>query len=86
MSHGKLRLNLADLRLKSFETTTPTSDVRGTVRGMDSECTECTGCTACTLSEPACSGLTECSFITLCVYSCGGPSGWNASTTDGGGC
>ncbi|HEU0012536.1 MAG TPA: hypothetical protein VFQ45_02595 [Longimicrobium sp.] len=47
MPNGKLRLNLADLRLKSFETTESPTPARGTVQGME----QCGACTYCTVSE-----------------------------------
>ncbi|HEU0012537.1 MAG TPA: hypothetical protein VFQ45_02600 [Longimicrobium sp.] len=73
MANGKLRLNLAELRLKSFETTAGPSAERGTVRGMD-QCGACTYCTACTNS---------CGAATWCIDSCAGPSNDSgASQTD----
>jgi len=42
--NDKLRLNLADLRLKSFGTTESSASMRGTVRGME-QCGICTFCT-----------------------------------------
>ena len=77
MADGKLRLNLAALRLKSFETTPDPQATRGTVVGMDDDsCTNCSACTACTNS---------CGQMTWCIGSCGGPSGCGgASQTDSG--
>ena len=74
MSDGKLRLNLAALRLKSFETTPHPSVLRGTVVGMDDD--SCSACTFCTNS---------CSAMTWCIGTCGGPTNCNnASVTDSG--
>jgi len=78
MSDGKLRLNLAALRLKSFETTPDTGGARGTVLGMDSECSQCTGCTQCTLATYGCSQATNCGAVS-CWQSGGCPG---ASATD----
>lgn len=75
MSDGKLRLNLAALRLKSFDTTPNVEAERGTVQGMACEvCSQCTGCTNCTLATYGCSQ------VTYCGYGTGGCPG--ASATD----
>ena len=74
MPNGKLRLDLAALRLKSFETTADPGAERGTVRGMDQDCGACTYCTGCTNS---------CGQVTWCIGSCNGPTGCGgASQTD----
>jgi hypothetical protein len=74
MPSDKLRLNLAALRLKSFETTPDPNAARGTVVGMDDD--SCGACTFCTNS---------CGQMTWCIGSCGGGSGCTgASQTDSG--
>lgn len=50
MPNGKLRLSLADLRLKSFETTGSTTPVRGTVQAME-QCGWCSNCSNSTCSN-----------------------------------
>lgn len=78
MSNRKLRLDLAGLRLKSFETTPQPGAMRGTVMGMDSECDTCTGCTQCTAATYGCSQVTNCGYVSC--YQSGGCPG--ASATD----
>jgi hypothetical protein len=76
MSDGKLRLNLAALRLKSFDTTPDVKAERGTVLGMVCEpCSQCTGCTNCTAATYGCSQITYCGYGT-------GPVCPGASATD----
>jgi hypothetical protein len=74
MPSGKLRLNLAALRLKSFETTPDTGAMRGTVAGMDES--QCSPCTNCTFNTATCSALTMCGNGS-CQNTC-----LNASVTD----
>ncbi|HEU0012535.1 MAG TPA: hypothetical protein VFQ45_02590 [Longimicrobium sp.] len=77
MPNGKLRLNLADLRLKSFETTESPTPARGTVQGME----QCGACTYCTMSEArlACYNNT---CLNASQTDTGCPDSWNG-TCDG---
>lgn len=72
---SKVRINLADLKVKSFETTPGVAKNEGTVRGLictdctdssnDTGCTNCTnhsGCTDCS----GCTGCTDCTYDTAC--------------------
>ncbi|HWK88413.1 MAG TPA: hypothetical protein VNP72_00410 [Longimicrobium sp.] len=70
MPNGKLRLNLADLRLKSFETTESPPSVRGTVKGME-QCTGCTnwsgsGCQMTYCDDGGASQSESCDFTWMC--------------------
>ena len=74
--HGKLKLNLDDLRVESFETTAQAGHAEGTVQalcdGTDEcgNCTECTNCSECTGCTD-CTACTDCSAVTHgCGYTC----------------
>jgi hypothetical protein len=56
MSSGKIRLDLASLRVKSFQTTPNGKPRRGTVVGMQQGCTQVTWCTMDTCGNTGCNG------------------------------
>ncbi|HEX7239682.1 MAG TPA: hypothetical protein VF263_05425 [Longimicrobiaceae bacterium] len=53
---GKLKLNLSDLRVETFETVGETGWADGTVQALCAETVDCSLCTTCT----ACTGCTVC--------------------------
>jgi hypothetical protein len=77
MPNDKLRLNLADLRLKSFETTDRPAPARGTVRGMD-QCGNCTFCSmnSCNWYSNGCYGASH-------TDSCNWDGTWGATACEG---
>lgn len=64
---AKLTLKLADLRVRSFDTTGHGGNAHGAARAADGgECGECTGCTELT----GCSDCTACTWCTwpTCIH------------------
>jgi hypothetical protein len=71
MSNGKLRLNLAALRVKSFKTTPSSQTLKGTVLGMDdSNCTQATWCTVDSCTNTECAGASIADSTVPMSYYC----------------
>ena len=67
----KLKLNLEDLQVESFDTTPQTLKQNGTVFGFSHECesedTECTTCDPTAFNPPTCNGCTSGSCGPVCT-------------------
>jgi len=81
----KLKLQLEDLRIDSFQTT-PAEKPKGTVFGEQCTCyTQCT-CPGCPTCDASCNGTCEASCNGTCDASCNGTCAPSAAGTCGNSC